>query len=95
MFDVLGDCVAGNRGADCVQHLVPSRKRAGTRHWTGHREPHKQAALARTALGPVSAAIGRARRLHTCKQKMLEWSIPAMADFERHYTTAEDLWGKL
>jgi hypothetical protein len=25
--------------------------RAGTRHWTGHRGPHKQAALARTTLG--------------------------------------------
>jgi len=25
--------------------------RAGTRHWTGHRRPHKQATLARTTLG--------------------------------------------
>ena len=39
-----------NRGADYVKHLVPSL-RARTRHLTGHREPHNQATLARTAHG--------------------------------------------
>ncbi len=37
-FNVPGDCVAGNRGADYVQHLVPALC-AGTRCWTGHRAP--------------------------------------------------------
>jgi len=49
----LGGCAAWNRGADFVQHLehlAPSL-RAGTRSWTGHREPHNQTAFACTAHG--------------------------------------------
>ena len=42
------DCVARNRGADCVKCLAPAPC-AGTRHLTGHRAPHMQAALACTA----------------------------------------------
>jgi hypothetical protein len=45
---VLGDCVAENRGADFVQHLVPAPC-ARTRHWTGQQNPYNQAALACTA----------------------------------------------
>ena len=47
---VPGDCVARNRGADLVKHLVPPL-RAGTRYWTRHREHRNQAALACTAHG--------------------------------------------
>lgn len=45
-----GGCAARNRGADFVEHLVPSL-RAGTRYSTGHRELHKQTAFACTAPG--------------------------------------------
>jgi len=47
---VHGGFVAVNRGADCVQPLVPAL-RARTRYWTGHREPHNQATLACAAPG--------------------------------------------
>ena len=47
---VHGGFAAVNRGADCVQPLVPAL-RARTRYWTGHRELYNQAALACTAHG--------------------------------------------
>jgi hypothetical protein len=47
---VPGGYAAWNRGADFVQPLAPAL-RAGTRSWTGHRDPHNQAALACTAPG--------------------------------------------
>ena len=47
---VPGGCAAWNRGADYVQPLAPSL-RAGTRSWTGHREPYNQTAFACTAHG--------------------------------------------
>ena len=47
---VHGGFAAVNRGADCVQPLVPAL-RARTRYWTGHREPHNQATLACAAPG--------------------------------------------
>jgi len=50
MADVHGGFAAVNRGADFVQPLV-SALRARTRYWTGHGEPHNQAALACTAPG--------------------------------------------
>jgi len=50
MPTVPGGCAARNRGADYVEHLVPSL-RAGTRNSTGHREPHNQTAFACTAPG--------------------------------------------
>ena len=50
MSFVHGGSAAVNRGADFVQPLVPAL-RARTRYWTGHREPHNQAALACTAHG--------------------------------------------
>ena len=49
-FCVHGGFAAVNRGADCVQPLVPAL-RARTRYWTGHRELYNQAALACTAPG--------------------------------------------
>jgi len=47
---VHGGFAAVNRGADCVQPLVPAL-RARTRYWTGRRELYNQAALACTAHG--------------------------------------------
>jgi hypothetical protein len=45
ILGVPGGFAAGNRGADCVQHLAPSL-RAGTRYWTGHRTPINQTTFA-------------------------------------------------
>jgi hypothetical protein len=42
---VPGDFVAGNRGADFIQHLAPAL-RARTKYWTGHRTPINQTASA-------------------------------------------------
>jgi hypothetical protein len=53
---VPGDCVAGNRGADFVKRLAPALC-AGTRHWTGHREPHIKLRLLARPTAPVSTAI--------------------------------------
>ena len=47
---VHGGSAAVNRGADCVQLLVPAL-RARTRSWTGHRGPHNQTAFACEAHG--------------------------------------------
>ncbi len=47
---VLGDCVAENRGADFVKYLVPAPC-ARTRYLTGQRAPHNQTALACAAYG--------------------------------------------
>ena len=54
-----------NRGADYVKYLVPSL-RARTRYLTGHREPHDQATLARTAHGAGQhrdSALSERRRI--------------------------------